>query len=156
MSRSSTKAEYRAMALATADLYWLRMLLKDLCITLPSPPTLWCDNVGALALASNPIFHARTKHIEINYHFVREKVVNNDISTRYIATVDQVADIFTKPLGRARYLLLRDKLHVVPPPICLKGGVRDKAEIRIDSSQQSLSSATPNQHSSEDIDRDKE
>uniref|UniRef100_A0A2N9EUM6 Uncharacterized protein n=1 Tax=Fagus sylvatica TaxID=28930 RepID=A0A2N9EUM6_FAGSY len=124
VSRSSTEAEYRAMALATVDLYWLRMLLKDLCITLPSPPTLWCDNVGALALATNPVFHARTKHIEIDYRFVREKVVNNDISTRYIATIDQVANIFTKPLGHARYLLLRDKLYVVPTTYLLEGGCK--------------------------------
>ena len=64
VSRSSTEAEYRSLAIITAELYWLRMLFKDLGIYLYHPPILWCDNVLALALASNPIFHARTKHIE--------------------------------------------------------------------------------------------
>jgi hypothetical protein len=82
VARSSTKAEYRTMALATADLFWLRMLFKDLGIPLFSTPRLWCDNIGALALASNPVYHARTKHIEIDYHFNREKVLNGDISIK--------------------------------------------------------------------------
>jgi hypothetical protein len=109
------------MAVATADLYWLRMLLKDLRVVLPMPPTLWCDNISALAFASNPVFHACTKNIEIDYHFVREKVVTKDISARYIATVDQITDIFTKALGSARFALLQDKLCVVSPPMRLKG-----------------------------------
>jgi hypothetical protein len=78
VSRSSTEAEYRSMALATTEMYWLRMLLKELQVPLPSPPTLWCDNSGALALASNPVFHARTKHIGVDFHFIREKVINRD------------------------------------------------------------------------------
>jgi hypothetical protein len=73
MARSSTKAEYRAMAITTADLYWVCMLLKDLHVPLSSPPIWWCDNAGAVALASNPVFHACTKHIEIDYHFICEK-----------------------------------------------------------------------------------
>jgi hypothetical protein len=63
VSRSSTEAEYRSMALATAELFWLRMLFKELGISLMSAPLLWCDNLSALALASNPVYHARTKHM---------------------------------------------------------------------------------------------
>ena len=88
---ASTEAEYRAMAVTTADLYWIRMLLKDLQVPLPSPPVLWCDNAGALALASNPIFHAHTKHIEVDYHFIHEKVVNYDMSLKFISTVPATA-----------------------------------------------------------------
>jgi hypothetical protein len=58
------------------------------------PPFLWCDNVSTLALASNPVFHARTKHIAVDYHFIREKVLNGDILVKFISTLDQVADIF--------------------------------------------------------------
>ena len=65
VSRSSTEVEYRSLAITTAELYWLRMLLKDLGIYLYHPPILWCDNVSALALASNPIFHARTKQLKL-------------------------------------------------------------------------------------------
>ena len=74
------------MAMVIAKLFWLRMLLKDLCIPLPCPPTLWCDNPGALSLASNPVFHARTKHVEVDYHFTREKVVRRDILLKFIFT----------------------------------------------------------------------
>ncbi|RVW13866.1 Retrovirus-related Pol polyprotein from transposon RE1 [Vitis vinifera] len=79
VARSSTEAEYRALTITTAELYWIRMLLKKLHISLPTAPTIWCDNSGALALASNPVFHARTKHIEVDFHFIREKVANRDI-----------------------------------------------------------------------------
>lgn len=70
VSRSSTKAEYRALAVVVAELYWIRMVIHDLQIVLPSVPTVWCDNESALALAANLVFHARTKHIEVDYHFI--------------------------------------------------------------------------------------
>lgn len=75
VSTSSIEAKYRSLAITTTKLYWLRMLLKDLGVYLYHPPILWCDNVSTLALASNPIFHARIKHIEVDYHFVREKIL---------------------------------------------------------------------------------
>ena len=70
VSQSSTEAKYRSLAHTTTELYWLRMLFKDLGVYLHHAPILWCDNVSALALASNPIFHAHTKYIEVDYHFV--------------------------------------------------------------------------------------
>jgi hypothetical protein len=76
VSHSSIEAEYRSMAIATADLYSLRMLFHDLRISFTSTPILWYDNIGALALTSNPVFHARTKYIEIDYHFIQEKILN--------------------------------------------------------------------------------
>lgn len=79
------------------------------------PPTLWCDNVSALDLASNPIFHARTKHIEVDYHFVRQKVLNQDVMIKYISTVDPLVDLFTKSLPSPRFLSLLTKLKGVPP-----------------------------------------
>jgi hypothetical protein len=117
VARSSIEAEYHAMALATTDLFWLRMLFKDLGIPLFSTPRLWCDNIGALALASNPVYHARTKHIEVDYHFIREKVLNGDISIKYISTHDQLADIFTKGLNSVWFSFLRDKLMVCSVPL---------------------------------------
>jgi hypothetical protein len=100
------------------------MLFKELGLFLHAPPTLWCDNLGALALASNPEYHARTKHIEVDYHFIREKVVNKDVITRYLPTLDQLANILTKGLTTNRFLFLHDKLRVCSPPISLQGDVK--------------------------------
>jgi hypothetical protein len=75
------------------------MLFKDLQLPLLSPPIVWCDNIGAIDLAFNPVFHARTKHIEVDVHFIREKVANKDVCLKFISTIDQVADIFTKGLS---------------------------------------------------------
>ena len=98
VSRSSTEAEYCALASTTVELYWICMLLRDFGLFLPHPPLLWCDNVSTLAIATNPVFHARTKHIEVDYHFVREKVLRRDVMLKFISTHDQLADLFTKSL----------------------------------------------------------
>jgi len=78
-----------------------------------------------MSLASNPIFHARTKHIKIDYHIIREKVVNKDVVVRYINTHNQVADIFIKGHTADRFCILRDKLLVCSLPINLKESVKD-------------------------------
>jgi hypothetical protein len=93
------------------------MVLKDLGIFLPNPPILWCGNLFALALASNPVFHARTKHIEVDYHFIREKVVRRDVVVKLISITDQLADILTKCLPSPSFNRLRDNLlHPFRPP----------------------------------------
>ncbi|KAF2301453.1 hypothetical protein GH714_024366 [Hevea brasiliensis] len=81
------------------------------------PVVLWCDNIGAIYLSANPVFHARTTHIELNYHFVLEQVTNGTIQVRFLASEDQVADILTKPLGQCLFDKHRDKLRlqVLPP-----------------------------------------
>ena len=91
------------------------MILKDLRIFLSLPPMFWCDNVPALALASNPIFHARTKHIEIDYPYIREKVLSKELKVNFISSLDQLVDIFTKALSSPRFLDLAHKLMGVPP-----------------------------------------
>lgn len=99
MSRSSTKSEYKALANATAEIIWIQTLLEELSV--PSPPMarLWYDNLGAKYLSSNPVFHARTKHIEVDYHFVRERVQRKLLEVEFAPTGDQVADGFTKALS---------------------------------------------------------
>ena len=99
-------------------------MLKDLGVFLSTPPKLWCDNVSALAIASNPIFHARTKHVEVDYHFVGEHVLCRDLQVKYIATRDQLADIFTKSLSTARFGFLRSKIMVSIDPMVLRGDVK--------------------------------
>ena len=97
VSRSSTEAEYKALANGTAEATWIQSVLKELGVQQTRPPILWCDNLGATYLSANPVFHARTKHIEIDFHFVREKVALGALDVRFITSGDQLADVFTKP-----------------------------------------------------------
>ena len=102
------------------------MILKDLGVFLSIPPMLWCDNVSILALASNPIFHARTKHIEVDYHYIREKVLAKDLKVNFINSLDQLANIFTNALSSPRFLNLAHKMMGVPP-LSLRGDVKAHA-----------------------------
>lgn len=134
VARSSTEAEYRAMAHTAADLVWVQQLLSELQITLSYPPTLWCDNKSAMALAPNPVYHARTKHIEIDYHYIREQVLAHKLVLQFVASHHQLADIFTKGLPVSQFSFLRSKLLVGSPPISLKGGVRATGDLLANSS----------------------
>ncbi|XP_030945775.1 uncharacterized protein LOC115970250 [Quercus lobata] len=125
VSRSSTEAEYRALASCAAELCWIRMLLKDFGVFLSDPPVLWCDNVSALAIASNPVFHARTKHIEVDFHFVRERVLRHDLLVKFVASQDQLADILTKGLASPRFQWLTSKL-MWKFPMSLRGDEEHK------------------------------
>ena len=99
VSRSSTEVEYKSLVNATSEIIWIQTLLKELRVNQPRAACLWCDNLGATYLSSNPIFHARTKHIEVDYHFVRERVADKLLEIRFIPSGDQVADGFTKALA---------------------------------------------------------
>jgi histone deacetylase 1/2 len=113
VSRSSTEVEYKALASATAEMMWVQNLLTELRVPHARVARLWCDNLGAKYLSANPIFHARTKHIEIDYHFVRERVANKVLDIRFIASGDQVADGFTKVLPVAKLRQFRHNLNLV-------------------------------------------
>ncbi|RVW87781.1 Retrovirus-related Pol polyprotein from transposon RE1 [Vitis vinifera] len=102
VARSSAEAEYRAMALATCELIWLRHLLQELRFGKDEQMKLICDNQAALHIASNPVFHERTKHIEVDCHFIREKIASGCVATSFVNSNDQLADIFTKSLRGPR------------------------------------------------------
>lgn len=102
VSRSSTEAEYKAMANATAEIIWLEQLMTELGVKVQRTSILWCDNLGATYLSANPVFHARAKHIEINFHFIRERVMRKQLQVRFISSGDQLADGFTKALPVAK------------------------------------------------------
>jgi len=100
VSHSSTEVKYRAMDNTTVELTWLTFILKDLYILMTSPPTLYCDNLSALHITINPVFHARSKHIELDYHFVRERVFLGQLIIKHISTNKKVVDLFTKPMSK--------------------------------------------------------
>ncbi|XP_019184337.1 PREDICTED: uncharacterized protein LOC109193229 [Ipomoea nil] len=106
VARSSTEAEYKALADVAAEVTWVVSLLRELSLHTGQPSTLWCDNLGAPYLCANPVFHARTKHVEIDYHFVRDKVASGDFVVNFVLTKDQLADVFTKPLPEPRFIAL--------------------------------------------------
>jgi hypothetical protein len=112
VSRSSTEAEYKAVANATAEIMWIQILLYELGIQAPRAAKLWCDNIGAKYLSANPVFHARTKHIEVDYHFVRERVARRLLDIEFISTRDQVADGFTKPLPVRQLEMFKNNLNL--------------------------------------------
>lgn len=111
---SSTEAEYMALTEGTKEAIWLRRLLGELNLqNLHAPTTLYGDNQGSLNLAKNPIYHSRTKHVEVRHHFVREKIASKEIELKFVPTGEQIADIFTKALGRIAFERIRDKLGLV-------------------------------------------
>ncbi|XP_020672540.1 uncharacterized protein LOC110092365 [Dendrobium catenatum] len=123
VARSSTEAEYRALAAATSDVLWLRRLMADFQVPQQTPTPIFCDNISTLALANNPVFHARTKHIEIDHHFISDHIKNKTIEVSHISSLDQPADILTKPLNAIRFSLLRDKLTLCLPERSFEGGL---------------------------------
>lgn len=113
MSRSSTEAEYKGLANDTAEIIWVKSILKELGLRHIQTPCLWCDNLGATYLSANPAFHARTEHIEIDYHFVRERVANKELDIRFVHSKDQVADGFTKALPTRPFEEFKRNLNLV-------------------------------------------
>jgi histone deacetylase 1/2 len=101
---SSTEAEYKALADDTAEMMWVQKLLTELKVQHPPAARLWCDYIGATYLTANPVFHARTKHIEIDFHFVRERVAQKLLDVRHICSGDKLADGFTKALPLAKLI----------------------------------------------------
>ena len=92
------------------------MATKHVCrirLSIPVTPVIWCDNINAAALAANPVFHARTKHIEIDAHYVREQVLAKKLTIQYVPSKLQIADLLTKALSVTQFIELRSKLNVI-------------------------------------------
>jgi hypothetical protein len=112
VSRSSAKTEYRSMATTACELKWLKALLLSLGVSHSLPMRIYCDSQSALHIAANPVFHERTKHIEVDCHFLRDELLKGNISTHHVSTKIQLADIFTKALGKQQFDYFLNKLGI--------------------------------------------
>ncbi|KAJ0533858.1 putative RNA-directed DNA polymerase [Helianthus annuus] len=112
VSRSSAEAEYRAMATTVSEILWIRWLHNELGAQQSNSTILFCDNKAARHIANNTVFHERTKHVEMDCHFVRERVESKEILPMHIESANQIADLLTKPLGGPQLKILLDKLGI--------------------------------------------
>jgi hypothetical protein len=112
VSQSSAEAKYRAMANGVAEACWLWQLLQKLYAPLSNSTLIYCNNVSTVYLSTNPVQHHRMKHIEIDLHFVRERVAIGDVRVLYVLTTSQFTDIFTKGLPTSMFLDFRSSLNI--------------------------------------------
>ena len=120
VSRSSSEAEYRSLAHLVCEMQWLSELIKELGVQIPMPMEVYYDNKSAIYIAENPVFHERTKHIEIDCHVTRERIKSGMIMLKHIGTNDQPADVSPRHYHRTRLQLLLSKLGVydIYSPTC--------------------------------------
>ena len=116
MAYSSTEAKYRALVDTTSELLWLRWFLKNLGVSTFSTTPFYCDNHSAIHIAHNDVFHERTKHIEIDCHFICYHLVYGTLKLFSVSSKDQLADIFTKSLPNGRTRDMVDNLKLVSHP----------------------------------------
>jgi len=124
---SSTEAEYRGATITACEVVWLQKLLSDLGQSVDAHVVIYCDNISSILLANNPVYYARTKHIEVHYHFIKEKVLAKEIDLIHVSTEDQVADIFTKALGTDKLRKFRKMLGVLEVDLSLRGSVENSS-----------------------------
>jgi hypothetical protein len=145
VSRSSSEAEYRALASASCEMQWLLYLMKDLQIQCAKMPVIYCDNLSAIHIAANPVFHERTKHLEIDCHIVREKVQAGVLKLLPVSSKEQVADFFTKSLLPQPFSNLLSKLGMVniyQSPTC--GGLLHHEQIPANKKEALVTCSTSN------------
>uniref|UniRef100_A0AAV1VGB9 Uncharacterized protein n=1 Tax=Peronospora matthiolae TaxID=2874970 RepID=A0AAV1VGB9_9STRA len=112
VATSTTEAEYIALYAAAQEAVWLRLLLSDIGVELGAATSIYEDNQDCIALAKNPVYHTRTKHIDIKYHFLRDKVKEGVIELEYMPTEAMIADGLTKALGRTKHAVFLQGLHL--------------------------------------------
>jgi len=122
---SSTEAEYKSVAIATCEVIWLQKLFSDLGQLADALVVIYCDNINNILLANNPVYHARTKHIEVHCHYIREKVLTKEIDLIHVSTEDQIADIFTKALNTDKMKRFRKMFGVLEVDLSLRGSVEN-------------------------------
>ncbi|KAE8674743.1 hypothetical protein F3Y22_tig00111718pilonHSYRG00018 [Hibiscus syriacus] len=114
VSRSTIEAEYRSVAKAASEVTWINSLLGELGVKNRIPSVIWCDNTSVVALSTNPMYHAQSKHVDMDVHFVREKVEAKQLQVNYVPACNQVEDGLTKSLTKGAFEVFRDQLCVLP------------------------------------------
>ncbi|MED6118676.1 hypothetical protein PIB30_119149 [Stylosanthes scabra] len=122
VGRSSTEAEYRAIATAQTEIMSIQLLLKELQITEKVSPTIYCDNLSSCHLSANPIMHGKSKHLETDLHFIRDLVMKKHLFVVHLSAQDQVADIMTKALSVKLFERFKSKLKLCDTLPNLEGG----------------------------------
>ena len=126
MSRSNTKAEYRSLAFLVPDVFWIQNLLDEIQLPLTATPLLYCDNLSAVLLAANPVLHSKSKHFELDLHFVRDHIAKGQVQVSNIPAHAQVTDVLTKPVSSGSFLEFQSKLMIVDyQSLSLRGDVRN-------------------------------
>jgi hypothetical protein len=113
ISRSTAEAEYRAMSLVVCEMLWLKNLLTELKVLRRGPLKLWCDNKSAINIANNPVQHDRTKHVEIDRFFIKEKLDDGTLELHYVHSRGQIAYCLTKGLGVKECKMLCNKMGMI-------------------------------------------
>ncbi len=126
---SNTKAEYKGVTIVACEVVWLQKLLSDLGQSVNGHVIIYCDNISSILFANNPVYHVRTKHIEVHYHFIRKKILTKEIDLIHVNTKYQVVDIFTKALGIDKLRKFFKILSVLKVDLGLKGNVENSSLI---------------------------
>ncbi len=124
---SNTEAKYRGATIVACEIVWLQKLLSNLGLLVDAPVVIDCDNINNTLLGNNPIYHARTKHIEVHYHFIRKKVLAKEIDLIHVSTENQVANISTKALGTDKLMKFRKMFSVLEVDLSLRGSVENSS-----------------------------
>ncbi|KAH9716509.1 retrovirus-related pol polyprotein from transposon RE1 [Citrus sinensis] len=127
VARSTAESEYRAMALCSTEITWINSLLGELKIEVENVPIILSDSTSAAAIAANPVYHSRTKHFEIDLHFLRDKVTKGELEINYVGSNDQIAYVLTKPLPHYKFSCFRSKLKVIDKTLSLREGVENSS-----------------------------
>lgn len=121
VARSSTEAEYHSVSTITVELRWIFSLLSELGVVIIQKLVIYCDNVGATNLCPNLIFHSCMKHVDLDYHFIREQVQSSALLVTLISSIYQLGDVLTKSLPRTRFLFLKAKIGLSSWSSILRG-----------------------------------
>jgi len=124
---SNMEAKYKGKIIITCEIAWLQKLLLDLGQSVDARVAIYCDNINTILFVNNLVYHVKTKHIEVHYHFIKEKVLAREINLIHVSIENQVADIFKKALGAYKLKKFRKMFSVLEVDLNLRGNVENSS-----------------------------